>query len=155
MKDHLTFVRAAIKAAGPPVTALLVARISRDAQEIYRALMGDDTLGVRWEADYAITLLENAHERGLDTAAGSERVAAALAVRLALLQSMGEIRFAFFDEPTIHLDEERRSHLVERLLKLKNFSQLFVISHDDAFERGTDHVVHVEKRDGRSVISTS
>lgn len=155
VKDHLTFVRAAIKAAGPPVTALLVARISRDAQEIYRALMGDDTLGVRWEADYAITLLENAHERGLDTAAGSERVAAALAVRLALLQSMGEIRFAFFDEPTIHLDEERRSHLVERLLKLKNFSQLFVISHDDAFERGTDHVVHVEKRDGRSVVSTS
>ena len=62
---------------------------------------------------------------------------------------------AFFDEPTVHLDEERRDTLVGRLMSLPYFTQLFVISHDDTFERATDHVVHVEKKDGQSVVRMS
>jgi exonuclease SbcC len=155
VKGHLNFIRRTIRDAGPLVTSLLVARISRDAQELFRALIGDETLGLRWTADYEIIMLEHGRERTLDPAAGSEKGAAALAVRLALLQNMGDIRFAFFDEPTVHFDEERRGRLVEGLLGLRCFTQLFVISHDDAFERNTNHVVRVEKPGDYSIVTTS
>lgn len=148
-------MRTAIRNAGPQVTARLVARISQDAERLFRALIGDQALGLRWTEDYEVLLRENGVERGLPPAAGSERVAAAIALRLAILQHMGGVRFAFFDEPTVHLDEERRDSLVGRLMSLPYFTQLFVISHDDTFERATDHVVHVEKKDGQSVIRTS
>jgi len=155
IQEHLSFVRAAVRNAGPQVTARLVARISQDAERLFRALIGDQTLGLRWTEDYEVLLRENGVERGLTPAAGSERVAAAIALRLAILQHMGGVRFAFFDEPTVHLDEERRDSLVGRLMSLPYFTQLFVISHDDTFERATDHVVHVEKKDGQSVVRMS
>lgn len=155
LREHLGFVRNAIRSAGPQVTARLVARISYDAEQLFRALIGDQSLGLRWTEDYEILLRENGVERGLTPAAGSERVVAAIALRLGILQHMGGVRFAFFDEPTVHLDEERRASLAGRLTDLPYFTQLFVISHDDTFERTTDHVVHVEKKDGQSVIRTS
>jgi len=155
VQEHLGFVRTAIRNAGPQVTARLVARISQDAERLFRALIGDQTLGLRWTEDYDVLMRENGVERGLTPAAGSERVAAAIALRLAILQHMGGVRFAFFDEPTVHLDEERRDTLVGRLMSLPYFTQLFVISHDDTFERATDHVVHVEKKDGQSVVRMS
>jgi len=155
IQEHLGFVRAAVRNAGPQVTARLVARISQDAERLFRALIGDQALGLRWTEDYEVLLRENGVERGLTPAAGSERVAAAIALRLAILQHMGGVRFAFFDEPTVHLDEDRRDSLVSRLMSLPYFTQLFVISHDDTFERATDHVVYVEKKDGQSVVRMS
>jgi exonuclease SbcC len=153
--EHLGVVRTAIRNAGPQVTARLVARISQDAERLFRTLIGDQSLGLRWTEDYEVLLRENGVERGLSPAAGSERVAAAIALRLAILQHMGGVRFAFFDEPTVHLDEERRDSLVGRLMSLPYFTQMFVISHDDTFERATDHVIHVEKKDGQSVVRMS
>jgi len=155
VQEHFGFVRSAIRNAGPQVTARLVARISQDAERLFRALIGDQSLGLRWTEDYEVLMRENGVERGLSPAAGSERVDAAIALRLAILQHMGGVRFAFFDEPTVHLDEERRDSLVGRLMSLPYFTQLFVISHDDTFERATDHVVHVEKKDGQSIVRMS
>lgn len=149
----LAHLRDAIKEAGPMVTAALVRGVSHAANRIFGDLIGDHSLRLRWTEDYEIRLEQQGRERGLHPAAGSERVTAALAVRLALLQSLGEVRFAFFDEPTIHLDETRRTALVDQLQNLRGFDQLFVISHDDTFERATGHVVRVEKRDGVSVVA--
>jgi exonuclease SbcC len=79
-------------------------------------------------------------------------MAAALAVRLALLRETSTIDVAFFDEPTANLDGERRANLARQILNVKGFSQLFVISHDDTFEQDTDHVVRVWKEDGVSYV---
>ena len=40
-------------------------------------------------------------------------------------------------------------------MNVKGFSQLFVISHDDTFERDTDHVVRVVKENGVSRAAES
>jgi ABC-type transport system involved in cytochrome bd biosynthesis fused ATPase/permease subunit len=71
---------------------------------------------------------------------------------LALLREVPAIDVAFFDEPTANRDGRRRDNLAEQILNVKGFSQLFVISHDDAFERDTDHVVRVVKDDGVSRV---
>ena len=39
------------------------------------------------------------------------------------------------------MDEERRRNLAQQIGRIKNFHQLFVISHDDSFEGFTDQVV--------------
>jgi exonuclease SbcC len=76
-----------------------------------------------------------------------------LAVRLALLHEMSEIRIAFFDEPTANLDDERRNNLAEQMTKITGFDQLFIISHDDTFEHQTDHILRVYKEEGASHIA--
>src|SRR5207248_2399293 len=113
---HLTEIRKAIRQAGPRVNEVLVQRISQAAERLFQSLIGDTQVGLQWTPDYEILLTRDGYETTLHTAAGSERVAASLAVRLALLQSLGEIRIAFFDEPTIHLDDIRREKLVQQLL---------------------------------------
>jgi exonuclease SbcC len=65
---------------------------------------------------------------------------------------MSAIRVAFFDEPTAHLDEDRRENLAAQITQIKGFDQLFVISHDDSFERDTYHVLHVTKENGISRV---
>ncbi len=63
-------------------------------------------------------------------------------MRLALLREVSAVDVAFFDEPT--------ANLAEQILRVKGFSRLFVISHDDTFERDTDNVVRVVKENGIS-----
>ena len=72
---------------------------------------------------------------------GGEQMSAALAVRLALLKQLTEIRIAFFDEPTTNMDEVRRENLASEIRSITNFDQLFVISHDDTFDNYVDNVI--------------
>jgi exonuclease SbcC len=51
-----------------------------------------------------------------------------------------------------NLDDHRRDNLAEQILNVKELSQLFVISHDDTFERDTDHVVQAIKENGVSWV---
>jgi len=81
-----------------------------------------------------------------------KKTAAALAVRLALLREVSALRIAFFDEPTAHLDPEWRENLAAQITQIKGFHQLFVISHDDTFERETHHVLRVTKENGVSQV---
>jgi exonuclease SbcC len=98
---------------------------------------------LRWDTGYEIILEENGHDRPFASLSGGEQMAAALAVRLALLKELSEIRIAFFDEPTANMDEERRHNLAEQIGRVKDFDQLFVVSHDDTFEGFTDRVITV------------
>ncbi len=72
-------------------------------------------------------------------------MAAALAVRLALLKVLGELDVAFFDEPTTNMDRQRRQRLAEAITHVRSFEQLFVISHDDTFEHITENVIYLER----------
>ena len=80
---------------------------------------------------------------------GGEQMTAALALRLALLKQTSAIDIAFFDEPTAHLDPERRNNLADQISRIKGFTQMFVISHDDTFERtASSHVRIMKGADG-------
>jgi exonuclease SbcC len=144
--------RAVIRDAGPHITRLLVQSISREAAAIFSQLMNDYTMHLEWSEDYEILVEKAGHVRTFQQLSGGEQMSAALAVRLALLKELSELDIAFFDEPTANLDESRRESLADHILNLRGFSQLFVISHDDTFERVTENRIRVVKENGVSRV---
>ena len=143
LEDRTEFIRRLLRDAGPRVTEILLASVSDSADEIYSDIMGAPGGRLRWAADYDIVLGRGGLERRFGQLSGGEQMAAALAVRLALLRDLLNLDIAFFDEPTQHLDAERRENLAQQILAVRGFSQLVVISHDDTFERHIDNILRV------------
>jgi exonuclease SbcC len=148
--DHLKnlhetteFIRETLKQAGPLVTESYLYNISIEANQLFREITDEGGRALRWSKEYEIILEENGYERSFINLSGGEQVAAALSVRLALLKQLSDIRIAFFDEPTINMDNERRQNLARQIGQVRDFDQLFVISHDDTFEEAVDHIVAV------------
>jgi exonuclease SbcC len=146
------FIREVIRRAGPQVTRRLMQHVSLEAARLFAEVMADNTGRLRWDENYEIVLEKDGRDRVFQQLSGGEQMAAALAVRLALLRELSAIDVAFFDEPTSNLDDARRDSLAEQILSVKGFSQIFVISHDDTFERVTHHIVRVRKEDGVSKV---
>ena len=152
LADMLDFFRMTIREAGPYITRTLVQTISAEADRIFGEIINDNTMRLTWDENYAIIIGHKGSQRVFQQLSGGEQMAAALAVRLALLREMSSVDIAFFDEPTASLDDERRDNLAEQLAGIKGFSQLFIISHDDTFERDIQHVLRVSKIDGVSRV---
>jgi exonuclease SbcC len=143
LRNVSDFIRDILKKAGPFITEAHLQSISIEANQLYREVTGNPMVSLRWDAGYEVVLEEEGHERPFASLSGGEQMSAALSVRLALLKELSEIRVAFFDEPTTNMDEERRRNLAQQIGRIKDFNQLFVISHDDAFEGFTDRIVNV------------
>jgi exonuclease SbcC len=139
------FIRDTLRKAGPLVTESYLYNISIDANQLFREITGEGGRALRWSKDYDILLEEDGHERPFASLSGGEQMVAALSVRLALLKQLSDIRVAFFDEPTVNMDSERRERLAQQIGQVRDFDQLFVISHDDTFEQTVDHVVPVAR----------
>jgi len=74
----------------------------------------------------------------LESLSGGEQVSVALALRLGMSHLLGtsNLNFMILDEPTVHLDSERRKSLVNVLSQLTNLKeddssmQFIIITHD-------------------------
>jgi exonuclease SbcC len=152
LERTLEEIRGLLHAAGPYVTRQLVANISTQASTFYCDIMNDYTGRLVWSEDYELSLEVKGRARSFQQLSGGEQMSAALALRLALLRQLSNINVAFFDEPTAHLDPERRDGLAEKIMQVKGFDQLFVISHDDTFERAAQNYIRIEKRDNVSMV---
>jgi exonuclease SbcC len=92
--------------------------------------------------DVSITCYGRQGEIDIDSLSGGEKVAVALALRLGIAFMMGssKLDFVILDEPTTHLDEDRRKALVRIVSDAFRegtgpLSQLIIITHDsDIFE---------------------
>lgn len=88
------------------------------------------------EKDNAVDILCYGKRGSIDilSMSGGEKVALGLALRFGIAYVMGgyKLDFIILDEPTVHLDEEKRSTMVELILALANNSslQMIVITHD-------------------------
>ncbi len=139
------FIRDTLKKAGPLVTESYLYNISIEANQLFRDITGEGGRALKWTKDYDIVLEEGGYDRSFVNLSGGEQMVAALAVRLALLKQLSDIRLAFFDEPTVNMDAERRARLAQQIGEVRSFDQLFVISHDDTFEESVDHVLAVAR----------
>jgi len=149
-RDLAKFLRTEVlnKAAEGIATAYRE-RVSEYATTLYRRLSREN-VELHWLPDYDILLRGSAgsgtRERRFEQLSGGEQMSAALAVRLALLRLLSGMSLAIFDEPTTNLDSERRERLAQALPELRNVCrQLFVVSHDDAFDSVVDEVIRIEK----------
>lgn len=144
-RRFVSFARKAYKEAGPRITERYVLTVSREADRLFRELMNRPNVSLQWTRDYELLVQEGAHPRRFINLSGGEQMCAALAVRLALLRTLADIDVAFFDEPTTNMDRPRRESLAEAIANIKTFRQIFVISHDDTFEKVTENVILVQR----------
>lgn len=151
-KQVAAALRNAIRAAGPEITRQLLSRISRTASRINGEILNQSGVDLEWTPEYEIVTHRQGEQRGFAQLSGGEQMAAALAVRLAVLRDLSNIRIAFLDEPTAHLDQERRTNLGDQVQRLQGFDQLVVISHDDTFDGLFGHVVRVGRQSGASQV---
>ena len=105
LRDAVEAVRDVLRKAGPEIARELVRRVSDRATEPLPGVAGR-ARRCRWSGarDYEIRCRIRAEEREFKQLSGGEQMAAALAVRLALLQTLSNLRLAFLDEPTAHMD---------------------------------------------------
>lgn len=130
--------------------------ISFRADRIYRSIAESDE-ELFWGENYQIVLKDMAdgvlRERTDDQLSGGQMMSAVVALRLALLQTIGA-RIAFFDEPTSNLDAERRENLARAFRAIDVgkeevtehwYDQLFLVSHDVSFTEITDQMILLDK----------
>jgi exonuclease SbcC len=88
--------------------------------------------------DITITCYSKKEVLDLESLSGGEQVSVALALRLGMAKLLGSsnLNLMILDEPTTHLDAERKKSLVEVLSQLSNISnsdiamQFIIITHD-------------------------
>jgi len=129
--------------------------ISFRADRIYRCICDSDE-ELFWGENYQVVLKDIAdgeiRERTDDQLSGGQMMSAVVALRLALLQTIGA-RIAFFDEPTSNLDAERRENLAKAFRAIDVgqeevtehwYDQLFLVSHDVSFTEITDQTIQLD-----------
>lgn len=142
----LEHARRILRDAGPRVAAHLVDAVNGRAQKIYTALSPHDPGQLAWQPDYELQVATSSGQRRFATLSGGQKVKAALALQLALVQQFSRAGLCIFDEPTSALDAESRALLAEATLeaqRVAGFQQMFVVSHDDAFDGCIEHTVHL------------
>jgi exonuclease SbcC len=116
-----------------------LSQISRRASEYMRNFgMGISQIEFREkEREVNIVCYSDRGQVSVASMSGGEKVAVALALRFALadLVGKGNVDFVIFDEPTTHLDEERRKSLIRLISDFgenkTSLTQLVVITHDE------------------------
>jgi exonuclease SbcC len=104
--------------------------------------------------DYSIEVHGAEGVERVDMLSAGERIAAALALRVGLSRALSgqRLELLILDEPTIHLDVQRRRELVDIVRNLSLIPQTIVVTHDKEFEEAADRVIEVEKIKGVSIV---
>ena len=113
--------------------------------------------------DVVITCYSRNEVLELESLSGGEQVSVALALRLGMANLLGasHLNLIILDEPTTHLDAERRKSLVAVLSQLSNFTnvgapmQFIIITHDsEIFEDSTvEHIYKFESTEQGSKVT--
>ena len=113
--------------------------------------------------DITITCYSKKEVLDLESLSGGEQVSVALALRLGMANLLGasNLNLMILDEPTTHLDAERKKSLVEVLSQLSNISnsempmQFIIITHDaEIFEDSTvEKIYRFESNENGSIVS--
>ncbi|MFZ0925630.1 MAG: SMC family ATPase [Halobacteriota archaeon] len=118
--------------------------ISKRAARYWSSLVGEGSQ-LFWQEDYLIYKTINDNVISLYEMSGGEKISACLSIRLALQEVIGGLGLFILDEPTIHLDEERRNNLANQIGGIKGLSQVIVISHDNAFHSHTRQQITIQR----------
>lgn len=151
-KAFIELIRDKIRMAGPYIIRVFMDIISKEATEMYSEIAGDRRIEIKWTEDYDIMLIEDGREKVFKQLSGGEQMSAALAVRLAILKVLTNSDLVFLDEPTQNLDEKRRINLAQEIMRIKDFKQMVIISHDDTFNASLENVIEIEKVNGESRV---
>lgn len=132
--------------------------IEMHAKEIFESFEFPFT-DLRIDDDFNIFVYSNRGEERAEMLSGGQKIALAIAIRIALSKallsdesSLAMLETFLLDEPTVHLDEVRKRELVEVIKKLNYIPQSIIVTHDREFESSADRIIVVEKKNGVSVL---
>jgi exonuclease SbcC len=152
-REAVIFLRWLMRALPERLLPNYLQKISDGATELLRTLIPTDGLqGVILNSDYTIEINRYGTYESVNVLSGGETIAVALAIRFAFAKEFSNMNLLVLDEPTIFLDNQRREELVNLLEKHRLVEQLFVVTHDDNFERIADKTFYVQKSRGESRI---
>jgi len=133
----------------------LIERCAKEYLEKFNLEYSD----LKLDEDFNPTVLGPLGEQPIETISGGERVAIAIALRLAIARALAgpRLELMMLDEPTVHLDDERRRELVEVLKKFfregpRILPQLILVTHDREVEEAADTVYLVARERGYSRV---
>ena len=156
---------------GPVATSLrswALSMISSKASE-YLAMLNTKIQRIELSEktrDVSITCYSKSTTLDLESLSGGEQVSIALALRLGMAQLLGgaNLNFIILDEPTTHLDEERRKSLVRVLSQLSDITnsasnssmQFIIITHDsEIFEDSSVEQIYKFESGQKGTIVTA
>ena len=85
-------------------------------------------------------------DRSLMLLSGSEKMFLYLCFKVALARVLGNTRFFVFDDPTLHLDRERKTLMVDFILQLAEEHQVIITSYDEDVRRGLEGANLIEMK---------
>jgi exonuclease SbcC len=135
------------------IAAPTMSRFAREYLEKFNLDITDITIN----EDFDVSVVKEGEEIPISSLSGGEKVAVAIALRLAITKVMsGKISTIIMDEPTTHLDEERRRELVEIMKGFfreeASIPQMIIITHHRELEDVADTVYRFEKVKGISRV---
>ncbi len=104
---------------------------------------------LRLDEDYNVYVYGPFGEQPIDSLSGGEKTAIALCLRLGIAAALtgNRIRCILMDEPTTHLDPDRRRELVKLLGNLRGegglIPQAIIVTHDPEIEQAANQVYRV------------
>lgn len=86
-------------------------------------------------------------DRSLMLLSGSEKMFLYLCFKVALAKVLGNTGFFVFDDPTLHLDDERKALMVDFIRQLAEEYQVIVTSYDDDVREGLEgaHLIEMSR----------
>ena len=95
----------------------------------------------------------NGEDRSLMLLSGSEKMFLYLCFKVALAKVLGNTGFFVFDDPTLHLDDERKKMMVDFIQQLAKEYQVIVTSYDEEVRAGLEgaHLIEMNRVEEETV----
>ena len=107
---------------------------------------------IKLDENYEITITKSDEILNVSMLSGGEKIVIALALRLAIAKVISKQKneLLILDEPTVHLDEERKLELIEILRDTDIAPQMLIVTHDSELIGITENIIEIRKKDGVS-----
>jgi exonuclease SbcC len=126
----LQTIRSSLREVQPVVRRSFVSKVTQSANDYLKRLYGGTEIeSFELTEDYEFLVTRAGHKRHANRLSGGQQVLASMAFLLALSEVLSQLDFLILDEPTTHLDENRRKELVNVLENLRRVPQLVIVDH--------------------------
>jgi len=151
----LDMIRKSLREIQPVVRRNFVTKIAQSANDYMKRLYGGfDLENFELTEDYQFLVTRTGYKRHARRLSGGQQVLTSMAFLLALSEVLSQVDFLILDEPTTHLDQSRRTELVNVLEHLRRVPQLLIVDHHPELFEAADTRFQVNlTREGQSQVT--
>lgn len=126
-------------------------RIEIESSKIFNEFNFDYDL-IKLDENYDIFIKKADETIPVSMLSGGEQIVVALSLRLAIAKVISDRKtdLLILDEPTVHLDEQRRQDLVEILRQTNISPQMLIVTHDADMMAISENIIEIRKDNGIS-----